>query len=216
MSKSELQEAAFAAVVNGDSDAAQGYARQWLALGLAPLDLIDAALTPGIAKVGQLWEEGDYFLPELAAGAEAMKAAMQVLDPAMVSADPGHLHRPVVIGTVFGDIHDIGKSLVATMLRANGFNVIDLGADVPAIEFLKASSRNKAHLICISALLTTTMIGIMDVIAVFRQAGLRDSVKFLVGGAPITREWALGIGADGYGDNAVTAVREAKLLIEGM
>ena len=206
----DLLQKAFDAVTDGDAESARDAAGAWLAAGGSPLDLVNHALTPGIREVGRLWEDGEYFLPELVSGAEAMKAAMAVLEPAMGRANAGASGaRAILIGTVRGDIHDIGKSLVATMLKANGFHVVDLGADVAPERFLRAFHDHDAALICLSALLTTTMTGIPELIRLFESSGVRSQVAFMAGGAPVTREWALEAGVDYYGDSAVDAVRIA-------
>jgi len=202
------------AIIDGDQGLALQFAQDWLADGLQALEFIDKALIPGIREVGRLWEEGEFFLPELVSGAEAMKSAMGILESRLTESNSEYRHRKtVIIGTVQGDIHDIGKSMVATMLRANGFNIIDLGSDVPPEKFLEATLRSNASLVCTSALLTTTMTGIPQLIQKFEEQGLRSSIKFMVGGAPVTRQWADEIGADGYGDSAVEAIRVAKELI---
>ncbi|MBN1879642.1 corrinoid protein [bacterium] len=206
----DLLQKAFNAVMDGDSELARDTAEAWLAAGGSPLDLVNQALTPGIREVGRLWEDGEYFLPELVSGAEAMKTAMIVLEPAMVQTDTGTSgSRVILIGTVCGDIHDIGKSLVATMLKANGFQVVDLGADVAPERFLRAFHDHHAALICMSALLTTTMTGIPELIRLFESSGVRSQVAFMAGGAPVTRKWASEAGVDYYGDSAVDAVRIA-------
>jgi corrinoid protein of di/trimethylamine methyltransferase len=178
------------------------------------LDVIENGFSQGIRRAGELWESGEYFLPELAFSAETMKAAMEVLRPALL----GRLSKEkskgiVVIGTIQGDIHDIGKTLVATMLAANGYRVIDLGADVPYERFVEEAKSMEADLVCMSALLTTTMIGHKEVIQKLKDAGLRDRVKVLVGGAPTSGAWASEIGADGYAENAVEAVHMADALL---
>jgi methanogenic corrinoid protein MtbC1 len=210
----ELLERTRQAVLDGDVEAARAAAGEWLAGSGSAMQLIDEALTVGIRQVGDKWEAGEYFLPELVSGAEAVKAAMQVLEPALVGQSGGGEAATVIIGTAQGDIHDIGKSLVATMLSANGFAVTDLGADVSAERFIEAQRETGANLVCLSALLTTTMVGIPSVIQAFEQQGLASKVRFLVGGAPITREWALEIGSE-YGESAVDAVRVARKLTGG-
>jgi trimethylamine corrinoid protein len=198
------------AVVDGDATAAADLARSALDGRISPAEALDQGFVPGIRTVGELWESGDYFLPELIASAEAMKAAAAVLRPALEadgasSASVG----TVVIGTVEGDIHDIGKNLVSAMMTAHGFKVIDLGADVKLTAFLEAAERAGADLICLSALLTTTMLGQRHLIELLVERGLRGRFKVLVGGAPTSRKWAEEIGADGYGESAPAAVRAA-------
>jgi methanogenic corrinoid protein MtbC1 len=199
------------AVLDGDEAAAAELAARSLATGIPPLDAVDRGLVPGIRRAGELWEEGDYFLPELVTAAQAMKAAMTVLQPALARAGHGRGLGRAVVGTVQGDIHDIGKTLLATMLAANGFRISDEGASVSAERFIARAREIDADLICASALLTTTMTRQRELVAAVRDAGLRARV--MVGGAPVTLEWAEGIGADGFADNALAAVTVARRLV---
>lgn len=178
------------------------------------VNVIEKGFTKGIQKVGVLWEEGEYFLPELMRSAEVMKAAMGVLLP-KISEEKRESTKSakIIIGTVSGDIHDIGKTIVGTMLVAHGFDVEDLGADVPLESFVKKVKVEKVDVICLSALLTTTMNGQRTVIEMLKKEGLRDSVKVIVGGAPVDDNWAMEIGADGYGENAITAVNIVKEML---
>jgi corrinoid protein of di/trimethylamine methyltransferase len=198
-------------VLNGDEAGAAAFAEQALAAGTAPLDAIERGLVPGIRRAGELWEAGDYFLPELVTAAQAMKAAMAVLQPALASAGAVHEVGRVVIGTVQGDIHDIGKTLVATMLSANGFTVSDEGSGVSVQRFVDRAREVDADLVCASALLTTTMGQQRALVEALRGAGLR--AKVMVGGAPVTTSWAEKIGADGHADNAIGAVLVARRLV---
>ena len=201
------------AVVAGDAEAAAVLARQALDERLDLPAVIEQGYIPGLRRVGDLWEDGEYFLPELISSAAAMKAALAVLGPALEASGAAGLSRGrIVIGTIEGDIHDIGKNLVASMLSANGFNVVDLGSDVKADRFIDAAVETRADLICLSALLTTTMLGQRRVVERLRERGLRDRFKVLVGGAPVSRAWAAEIGADGYGENALAAVTQAAAL----
>ena len=201
------------AIVAGDREAAAALAGDAVRSGLDLLEVVERGYVPGIQKVGELWEQGEYFLPELISSAEAMKAAMAVLEPELNRKDLGsRMGGKVVIGTVEGDIHDIGKNLVASMLQAGGFEVFDLGADVRLERFVERAEEVGAGLICLSALLTTTMTNQRRLIGMLRDRGLRDKYKVLVGGAPASRRWAEEIGADGYAENAVAAVRLAKAL----
>jgi corrinoid protein of di/trimethylamine methyltransferase len=202
------------AIVDGDRIAAVALSRAALDEGVDPSESIEKGFIPGIQEVGRLWESGDYFLPELIASAEAMKAAMTILRPALESGRRDAFSAgKVVIGTVEGDIHDIGKNLVAALLSANGFEVLDLGADVKFPTFIDRAVEAGADLICLSALLTTTMLGQRRFLELLRERGLRDRFKVLVGGAPTSLKWAQEIGADGYGENAPAAVREAQKLL---
>ena len=199
------------AIVEGDKPRAQELAREAIRSGVDLNEVIDKGYVPGIQAVGELWEKGDYFLPELITSAECMKAAMDILQPEMTKANiKSRSLGKVVIGTVEGDIHDIGKNLVASMLQANGFEVFDLGADVKLERFIEKAEAEKADIICLSALLTTTMLNQKRFIEMLRQKGLYGKYKVLVGGAPATRKWADDIGAQGYAENAALAVKAAK------
>ncbi len=201
------------AIVAGDRAAAAGLAEDAVRSGGDLLEVIERGYVPGIQKVGELWDQGEYFLPELIASAEAMKAAMAVLEPELARKNiETHMGGKVIIGTVEGDIHDIGKNLVASMLQAGGFEVFDLGADVKLERFIEKAEAVGAGMICLSALLTTTMTNQKRLIGLLREKGLRDKYKVLVGGAPASRRWAEEIGADGYAENAVAAVKLAKSL----
>jgi corrinoid protein of di/trimethylamine methyltransferase len=202
------------AIVDGDRDAARELAREAVRRELDLNAVIDTGFIPGIQVVGELWEKGEYFLPELIAGAECMKAAMEVLRPEMArtSVRSRSLGK-VVIGTVEGDIHDIGKNLVASMLQANGFEVFDLGADVKPEAFIARAEAVGADIICLSALLTTTMLNQRRFIEILRGRGLDGKYKVMVGGAPADRKWADGIGAQGYAENAPLAVKAAIALM---
>ncbi len=204
------------AIVDGDGTAAGRLAAEAVRSGWDLLEVIDRGYVPGINKVGELWEEGEYFLPELIASAEAMKAAMAVLEPELQKSRlQARSGGKVVIGTVEGDIHDIGKSLVAAMLQAGGFEVFDLGADVKLERFIERAEAVGADFICLSALLTTTLLNQKRLIGLLKERNIRDKYKVLVGGAPATHKWAEEAGADGYAENAVAAVRLAKALAAG-
>jgi corrinoid protein of di/trimethylamine methyltransferase len=201
-------------VLDGDADRAETLASEALEKKYKVLEVIEKGFVAGIREVGRLWEEGTMFLPELVMGAEAMKRAMAVLQPALEEADgAGSSLGHVVIGTIEGDIHDIGKTLVATMLSANGFEITDLGADVPAGRFVDEAVEKGAGCIAISALLTTTMHGQRKVIEELESRKVRGKVRVLVGGAPCNDAWAKEIGADGYAGDAVAAVQLAKRLV---
>jgi corrinoid protein of di/trimethylamine methyltransferase len=202
------------ALVEGDPDATVAGVKEAIAAGVAPMDIIDGALVTGMRTVGDKYASGEYFLPNLIVSANGMKQAMALLEPEL-KARRQHLKSAgtVVIGTVRGDIHEIGKSLVATMLSANGFEVHDLGVDVPIETFVDRVRETGANLVGLSALLTTTMHGQKDVIEALSKAGLRGKVKVMVGGAPVSRTWADGIGADGWAQDAVSAVDLASRLV---
>lgn len=200
-------------IIEGDSETAAGLARTALQQGIAAGEAVEKGFIPGIREVGELWENGEYFLPELIASAEAMKAALAVLRPAIAGNGPVMREGTIVIGTVEGDIHDIGKNLVAAMLSANGFEVIDLGADVKLPSFIEAAEKAGADIICLSALLTTTMLNQRKLIDLLAERGLRERYRVLVGGAPTSAKWAADIAADGYAENAAAAVRAARALM---
>jgi corrinoid protein of di/trimethylamine methyltransferase len=203
------------AVADGEPEEAEALARQALEQGLDPLRCIDEGLTPGIERVGELFDTGEYFLPDLIIGGDAMKAALSVLEPALTGAQGRKIRGRVVLGTVEGDLHEIGKTLVGTLLTANGFEVTDIGIDQPARAFADAVTRTGATLVGASALLTTTMLHQGEIIEALKEAGLRDRVKVMVGGAPVTESWCSQIGADGYADDAVSAVALARSLVAG-
>jgi trimethylamine corrinoid protein len=203
------------AIVEGNKEEAEALAKEAVEKEMDLNEVIEKGYIPGIQKVGSLWEQGEYFLPELISSAECMKTAMQVLEPELEKAQitTKSLGR-VVIGTVEGDIHDIGKNLVSSMLSANGFDVIDLGADVKMGKFIETAISENADFICLSALLTTTMLSQKKLVETLKEKNLYDRFKVVVGGAPVNQKWADDIGADGYAENAMTAVTEAKKLIE--
>jgi len=201
-------------VIKGLPDQARELAAQALAAGVAPLAAIEEALNPAMQVVGDKYESGEYFIPDLVMAAEAMKGAMQVFEPVLIERqEQRQVLGTVVIGTVEGDIHEIGKSLVATMLSASGFQVYDLGVDVPASEFVKRVQETNANVVGLSALLTTTMRNQEAVIEALKEAGLRERVVVVIGGAPTSPDWAQTIGADGYAENANEAVGVVRELL---
>ena len=210
----ELYEKLAQTVIDGEPEDAEEIAKQSLAQGLDPLTCINEGLTKGIQRVGELFASGEYFLPELIIGAEAMKRALAVLEPAMVGDQSREVVGTVVLGTVEGDMHEIGKTLVGTMLVANGFKVVDLGVDLSADKFISAVKENKADIVGASALLTTTMLQQKKIIEALEAEGLGDQVKVMVGGAPVTESFAAEIGADGYAEDAISAVDLAFRLID--
>jgi corrinoid protein of di/trimethylamine methyltransferase len=213
MTKEDLFKEMARAIVEGDRQSAEALAQDALDRKLDLHEVVEKGYIPGIQKVGDLWESGEYFLPELITSAECMKAAMAVLRPALERASLADVSlAKVVIGTIEGDIHDIGKNLVGSMLSANGFEVADLGADVKLERFVQAALDMKADFICLSALLTTTMLGQRRFMEILKERGLRDRFKVLVGGAPVNQKWADSIGADGYAENAPAAVKLAQSL----
>jgi corrinoid protein of di/trimethylamine methyltransferase len=202
------------AVIDGESEDAEEVARSALEQGIDPLECINRGLMPGIKEVGELFSKGDYFLPELIIGADTMKTALDILEPALVGGQKRDVVGRVVLGTVEGDLHEIGKTLVATMLTANGFLVTDIGVDQKSSAFIEAVKETNADIVGASALLTTTMLQQKALIKALEDAGLRDSVKVMVGGAPVTESFAKEIGADGYAEDAISAVDIAFRLID--
>ena len=201
-------------VIDGELELAEELARKGLAAGLPPADILDKGFVKGIEEVGDLFGKGEFFLPELVQGAEAMKAAVAVLQPELDKQKGGR--QPLgkaVAGTVAGDIHEIGKTIVCSMLSAAGFTVTDIGCDVAVEAFVEKVKEQKPDLLLLSALLTTTMPNQQKTIEALKSAGLRDSVKVMIGGAPTTRAWADEIGADGYSEDAIEAVVTAKQLL---
>ncbi|MGB9004378.1 MAG: corrinoid protein [Candidatus Aminicenantales bacterium] len=196
-----------AAVVNGYPQEAESLARLAVGQGLDLNEIIERGCVPGLKRAGQLWEKGEYFLPELVSSAEAMKAAMSVMQPELAkTASPAGARGKIVLGTIEGDIHDIGKNLVTAMLAANGFEVHDLGANVRLQSFIDKALEVGADFIGLSALLTTTMLGQRRFIELLKEKQLDKRFKVVVGGAPVTVRWAEEIGAAGYAENAVSAV----------
>jgi len=201
------------AILKGDNKASAALTNDGLAAGMDPMDLVTHAMVPAMDEVGRLFECEEYFVPELLLSARAMKAALEILRPLLAASGAKSAGR-VVIGTVKGDLHDIGKNIVSAMLEGGGFEVIDLGADVSAQKFVEAVQERKPQLVCLSALLTVTMTSMKTIIEALQQAGVRDSVKVLVGGAPVTAEFARQVGADGYGENATVAVSLARKFVQ--
>jgi corrinoid protein of di/trimethylamine methyltransferase len=201
-------------VIDGEAEEAAELARQGLARGLSPTAILDQGFVKGIEEVGDLFGRGEFFLPELVQGAEAMKAAVAVLQPELDKSKEGRkIAGKAVAGTVAGDIHEIGKTIVCAMLSAAGFEVTDMGCDVSVETFIEKVREVKPDLLLLSALLTTTMPNQQRTIQALKDAGLREGVKVMIGGAPTTRAWADEIGADGYAEDAIEAVAAAKRLL---
>ncbi|HRT58692.1 MAG TPA: corrinoid protein, partial [Candidatus Paceibacterota bacterium] len=202
----------YEAVVNGDAKTAHAITQQALAEGVDPLVLVNQHMIPAMDEVGRRFEASEYFVPELLIAARAMKSALDLIRPLLVARGDKPVGR-VAIGTVKGDLHDIGKNLVASLLEGGGFEVIDLGVNVPPEKFIETVREKQANIVAMSALLTTTMPAMKTTIDALKQAGVRNQVKVLVGGAPITEKYAEEIGADGYSENAVGAVALAKKVV---
>ena len=205
-------ETIYEAVLNGDAKTAEADVKAALDDNVPAADILHQACIPAMTEVGRLFEEGEKFVPEMLISARAMQAAMVQLKPHLSEAGVQALGK-VVIGTVAGDLHDIGKNLVAMMMEGAGFEIVDLGTDVSADKFVEAVKDNNPDIIGMSALLTTTMTSIGTTIDALTEAGLRDKVKVLVGGAPITQEFADKVGADGFAPDAGSAARVAKAVI---
>lgn len=206
----------FDAVVNGDVQGTQTLIQEALADGIPAETILHEALIPAMTQVGCLFEAQEYYVPEMLVSAKAMQTGMKSLKPLLASEESrlsGQTNPTAAFGTVKGDLHDIGKDLVVTMLEGAGFHVIDLGVDVPPERFVEAIN-DGAQLIGLSAMLTTTMLNMKSTIEAFREAGVRDRVKVLVGGAPLNQSYADHIGADGFARDASSAVRKARELLQ--
>lgn len=202
----------YEAIVAGKLEPAVEITQQALAEGVEPKVIINDYMIKAMGEIGQRFQDGKAFVPQLLMAARAMKGALELLKP-LLAGDASSTVGKVVIGTVKGDLHDIGKNLVASMLEGSGFEVVNIGIDIPADKFIAAVNEHNPDILCMSALLTTTMPYMKTVIDAVAEAGLRDKVKIMVGGAPINQSYADQIGADGYSDNANTAVTKAKELL---
>ncbi|MBN1318362.1 MAG: corrinoid protein [Anaerolineales bacterium] len=210
----ELYQAMTQSIIQGEIEQAKQLALHSVEQGLDPLKAINQGFVPGISQVGDQYGCGELYLPDLMLAGEAMKSAMSILEPelARLGAERPALGK-VVIGTVHGDMHDIGKTLVGTILAAAGFKIFDLGIDVPIDAFIRTVREEKADMVGLSALLTTTMPVQKQVIDALEEAGLRQQVRVIVGGAPVTQQWADEIGADGFSEDALGAIPVAKKLL---
>ncbi len=201
-------------IIDGDSEVAEKLARQAIEQGIDPLEAINQGFVVGVNHVGDEFSCGNAFLPELVMAGEAMKVAVATLEPEMARRGTERkVFGKVVLATIHGDIHDIGKTLVGTMLTSAGFKVYDLGVDVPVTTIVEKAREVKADIVAVSALLTTTMVRQRDVVEALDDMGMRPQVKVMVGGAPVTGEWVKEIGADGYSEDAIGAVAVAKKLM---
>ena len=200
------------AVIEGDRNSALDLTRQALEAGISPETVLREALITGMERVGALFEEGEYFIPEMLLAARAMHTAMDVLRPHFVGGGYEPVGK-VVLGTVRGDLHDIGKNLVGMMLEGTGFEVLDLGSDVAPERFVEALADSRAQLVGLSALLTTTLPAMAETVAAVREAGLTPTARVMIGGAPVTEAFAREIGADGYAPDASAAVSLARRLV---
>lgn len=208
----KIFEEAIKAIVDGDTDKATELARRRLDEGIAPLDLMNSGFIPGINQVGDLFGSGKLFIPGLIKSANAMEKATAVINDA-IPQEQETVSGKIVIGTVEGDMHDIGKTIVVSLMRANGFEVLDLGRDVPTDRFIEAAEKFNADIIGSSTLLTTTMPMQKELEEELKKAGLKDKYKTIVGGAPVTQRWADRIGADAFAQDAGDGVKKVKLLL---
>ena len=200
-------------VIKGDAASVQQEVQASIDSGIAADDILKGGLIPAMQEVGDLFEKGDYFVPEMLVAARAMQGGLEILKPLLASAEVQSTGK-VVLGTVQGDLHDIGKNLVGMMLEGAGFELVDLGSDVSPEKFTQAVQENQPDILAMSALLTTTMPSMKTTMEALEGAGLRSQVKVMVGGAPITDEYANGIGADGFAPDASRAATLAKKLVE--
>lgn len=203
----------YEAIINGKSDLSTRMAREAMAVSIDPAVVLNQYMIPAMEEVGQRFERNDYFIPQMLMAARAMKLALEIIKPRLI----GEKIKPigcVVIGTIKGDMHDIGKNLVGAMLEGNGFEVVDLGVDVATEKFVEAIRANQAHIVALSALLTVTMLNMQNVVEEITRQGLRTQVKIIIGGAPVNQSYADQIGADGYSDNSNAAAQMAKKLMQ--
>lgn len=202
------------AVIELDVDAAEAAAHEALAAGLDPFEVINNGLSPAMQTISDLFDEGEMYVPQILIAAEAFQNAMKILMGQLSAEEASKAKRgKVIVHTVQGDIHDIGKNIVGTMLAANGFEVIDLGRDVPVDEVVRKAEELKVDIVTGSALMTTTMPSQRDIVKLLEEVGIRGNLKVMFGGAPVTKEWVDRIGGDGFADNAADAVVVAKELM---
>jgi trimethylamine corrinoid protein len=214
MQTDDLFKAMAQSITDGEAEKAAELAKQSIEEGIDPLDAINKGFVNGVNYVGDQFSCGNMYLPELVMAGEAMKAAVAVLEPELARrGSERKMLGKVVLCTVEGDIHEIGKTLVGTMLSATGFQVFDMGVDVPVMKVVEKAREVGADIVALSALLTTTMVHQKDVVEALEDIGLRSKVKVMVGGAPVTQEWVKQIGADGYSEDAIGAARVAKQLL---
>lgn len=211
--KTEVLDQICTLVIDGDKEQIKEKVDAALQEGIAPLTILNEALVKGIEVVGSKFESGEFFLPDLMMGSDAMQAGLACLEPHFATGEGRKKLGKVVVGTVAGDMHFIGKNIVVNMLQAAGFEVTDLGVDVATETFIQAVKEHRPDILGLSALMTMTLPKQIEVIEQLQEEGLRDKVFVMVGGAPVTQEWCDKIGADAYGENAITTVNKAKALI---
>jgi len=214
MDKEQILENLATAVLEGDETKARENAQEALARQMDPLEAVEEGLSRGMAVVGQRFENGEAYLPDLLIATETFKAAIEILQPEIEAQQKQMAKKgTVVIGTVRGDMHSIGKNIVATVLETNGYDVVDIGVDNPALEFIEQARKAKADVIALSSLMTTTMPAQREVIETLEEMGLRDLYFVIVGGGPVNQEWADEIDADGYGETAIHAAELVQELL---
>jgi len=214
LNRDEFLEELSRSILELDARKTLAYTRKALDLGLDPFEVIDRGLSKGMKEMGERFTRGDIYIPHLVLAADIMNESLKILKPKLLQMkEREETAAKVLIGTVQGDIHDLGKNLVATMLTASGFNVVDLGRDVPTSTVIEKVKEHKPDVVGLSALMTTTMLEQRKVVDSLKDTGLRNSVKVLVGGAPVSFEWAKEIGSDGYAENALEAVKIAKVIV---
>lgn len=200
------------AVVEFESDKVKGLVREFLDRGVAPVDILEQGLIPGMKEIGRLFAIKEYYVPEVLLGSETFYAGFELIKPLLVQTDIIKKGK-IIIGVVQGDIHDIGKNIVKVMLEASGYEIIDLGKDVPNERFIESVITQKPHVLALSSLMTTTMVQMETIIKILNKKKLRKTVKIIVGGAPVNQEYANKIGADGYAEDAAGAVKLVDSLI---
>ncbi|MBC8445680.1 MAG: corrinoid protein [Chloroflexi bacterium] len=204
------------AVVEGEDEDAARLVEEALAGDLPPLDILQKGVVAGITRTGELWKANEYFLPDVILSADAFKAGMKPLEPRLKESDGRQQEKKFVIGVVEGDMHDLGKSLVIAMLTSAGFQVTDLGIDVPLDEFIGAVKEHQPDIVGLGAYMTTTMLEMKEVIAALESQGLRQNLKVMVGGVPTSQEFADEVGADAWGKDALDAMHKAMTLVGGV
>lgn len=215
MDKKQLMENIVRSIIDGDQVKAQENAREALNINIDPLEVVESGFSRGMAIVGESFERGESYLPELLMAAATFNAAMEILEPE-IEAKNKEIAKAgtVLLGTVKGDVHDLGKNIVAMVLETNGFSVVDIGVDVPSLNFIEEAKNVKADVIALSSLMTTTMPAQREIIEILKEKNLRDEYFVIVGGGPVSEEWAERIGADGFGKTAVDAVELIKRLLK--
>lgn len=215
MDKKQLMENIVRSIIDGDQVKAQENAREALNINIDPLEVVESGFSRGMAIVGESFERGESYLPELLMAAATFNAAMEILEPEIEAKNKKIAKAgTVLLGTVKGDVHDLGKNIVAMVLETNGFSVVDIGVDVPSLNFIEEAKNVKADVIALSSLMTTTMPAQREIIEILKEKNLRDEYFVIVGGGPVSEEWAERIGADGFGKTAVDAVELIKKLLK--